>query len=201
MASFLTVVGSLAAVEAINAFLFLGNVYSSQGMILYTRQDRADHFMHIVICFLLVTSLVCSVEISRFSHRFRTVLQTLGAINQVSTEAQVRRIVRITITGNVFFVLSAACELAVAASLFVYYKKNKSFNLVFDTLWWDWYILIKHLAEWVILFLLLWILHSPGGGGGSRVAGDDGGFSYYDDDYFEVSMNGGEDDPYDDDDV
>lgn len=37
---------------------------------------------------LTTVSLVCSVEISRFSHRFRSVLRTLGAINQVSTEAQ-----------------------------------------------------------------------------------------------------------------
>ncbi|CAN0437045.1 unnamed protein product [Ectocarpus sp. 13 AM-2016] len=36
-------------------------------------------------------SLVCSVEISRFSHRFRTVLRTLGAVNQISTDGQVSR--------------------------------------------------------------------------------------------------------------
>ncbi|CAN0511663.1 unnamed protein product, partial [Laminaria digitata] len=35
-------------------------------------------------------SLVCSVEISRLSHRFRTVLRTLGAVNQISTDGQVR---------------------------------------------------------------------------------------------------------------
>ena len=34
-------------------------------------------------------SLVCSVEISRFSHRFRQVLRTLGAVNQISTDGQV----------------------------------------------------------------------------------------------------------------
>lgn len=26
---------------------------------------------------------------------------------------------------------------------------------------WDWYILIRHTSEWLILFLMLWILHSP----------------------------------------
>ena len=38
---------------------------------------------------LFVLCLVCSVEISRYSHRFRTVLTTLGAVNQISTEGQV----------------------------------------------------------------------------------------------------------------
>lgn len=32
---------------------------------------------------LALLSVVCVVEISVFSHRFRTVLTTLGAINQV----------------------------------------------------------------------------------------------------------------------
>lgn len=41
---------------------------------------------------LCMLSLVCSVEISRFSHRFRTVLRTLGAVNQISTDAQVREV-------------------------------------------------------------------------------------------------------------
>ena len=33
---------------------------------------------------LALLSMICVVEISIFSHRFRTVLTTLGAINQVS---------------------------------------------------------------------------------------------------------------------
>ncbi|CAM9192999.1 unnamed protein product [Discosporangium mesarthrocarpum] len=78
MTTFLTVAGFLMAAEGINSCLFLADVYSSEGMILFNS------------VLLTVVSLVCSVEISRFSQRFRTVLQTLGAINQVSTEAQVK---------------------------------------------------------------------------------------------------------------
>lgn len=37
---------------------------------------------------------------------------------------QVTRIVRITVTGNVFFAIRAACELAVGMSLYLYYKRE-----------------------------------------------------------------------------
>ncbi len=41
---------------------------------------------------LSVVALVCCIEITIHSQRFRALLLTLGAINQVSTEAQVIRI-------------------------------------------------------------------------------------------------------------
>ncbi len=42
-------------------------------------------------CLILsVVALVCCIEITIHSQRFRALLLTLGAINQVSTEAQVR---------------------------------------------------------------------------------------------------------------
>lgn len=37
-----------------------------------------------------------------------------------------------------------------------------SFGVVFSSSVWDWYILIKHVSEWMILFVMLWILHDPG---------------------------------------
>jgi hypothetical protein len=58
--------------------LFLLKFYTSEGMIL------VDSLL------LGIVSLICVAEISIFSHRFRTVLRTLGAINQVSTESQVK---------------------------------------------------------------------------------------------------------------
>ncbi|CAM9784409.1 unnamed protein product, partial [Hapterophycus canaliculatus] len=150
MASFMTVAATLAAAEGMNSCLFFARVYSSQGMLM---------FESALLCML---SLVCSVEISRFSHRFRTVLRTLGAVNQISTDAQVTRIVRITVTGNVFFAVRAACELAVGMSLYLYYKQNHTFDLEFSSGVWDWYVVVKHVSEWMILFVMLWILHDPG---------------------------------------
>ena len=76
MTTFLCLVSALAGIELINCGLFLARVYSTEGMIL----------VHAIV--LAVVSLICVCEITIFSHRFRTVLQTLGAINQVSTDAQ-----------------------------------------------------------------------------------------------------------------
>lgn len=85
--------------SGVNCGLFLLKFYSSEGMIL------VDSII------LGAVSLICVFEISIFSHRFRTVLRTLGAINQVSTESQVKRIVWITVTGNVFFLVRATLEI------------------------------------------------------------------------------------------
>jgi hypothetical protein len=78
MMTFLVIMGSLVALELVNVGLFLAGVYTTEGMILYNA------------VLLAVVSVVCVVEISIFSHRFRTVLKTLGAINQVSVCACVR---------------------------------------------------------------------------------------------------------------
>lgn len=36
------------------------------------------------------------------------------------------------------------------------------FDVAFNSRLWDWYIVVKHTSEWLILFLMLWILHDPG---------------------------------------
>eukprot|EP00752_Nemacystus_decipiens_P008046 g7191.t1 len=161
MASFTTVAAALAAAEGLNSCLFFARVYSSQGMLM---------FESALLCML---SLVCSVEISRFSHRFRQVLRTLGAVNQISTDGQVTRIVRITVTGNVFFAIRAACELTVGWALYQHYKRYHSFDIVFSSSVWDWYILVKHVSEWMILFVMLWILHDPGEDESEAGSGED----------------------------
>jgi hypothetical protein len=54
-----------------NCILFMAGMYSSEVVTLL------DSLM------LALLSMVCVVEISIFSHRFRSVLTTLGAINEV----------------------------------------------------------------------------------------------------------------------
>jgi len=71
MTTFLIIMETLAGLEVINVVLFLMGLYTTEGMILFNA------------VLLAVVSIVCVVEISIFSHRFRTVLRTLGAINQV----------------------------------------------------------------------------------------------------------------------
>ena len=72
MTTFLIIMETLAGLEVLNVVLFLMKVYTTEGMILFNA------------VLLAIVSIVCVVEISIFSHRFRTVLRTLGAINQVS---------------------------------------------------------------------------------------------------------------------
>jgi len=148
MVTFLSLVAFLVVVELLNAFFFLGRVYSSEGMVL-------------VNAILLSTvSIVCVCEITIFSHRFRTVLKTLGAINQVSTESQVKRIVWITVTGNLFFFTRAFLEAVFAFMLIIYWHKNGTVAEVFSHKTWDTYILLKHWSEVAILVLMLYILQS-----------------------------------------
>ena len=71
MTTFLIIMETLAGLEVLNVVLFLMGIYTTEGMILFNA------------VLLAVVSIVCVVEISIFSHRFRTVFRTLGAINQV----------------------------------------------------------------------------------------------------------------------
>lgn len=57
--------------QVANCILFMAGMYSSEVVTLL------DSLM------LALLSMVCVVEISIFSHRFRSVLTTLGAINEV----------------------------------------------------------------------------------------------------------------------
>ena len=148
MVTFLVLVSVLLIVQILNATLFLMKNYSTEGMILVNAVT------------LSLVSLVCVCEITIFSHRFRTVLKTLGAINQVSTESQVKRIVWITVTGNLFFFTRAFIETIFAVMLIVYWHKYGTVAEVFSHTLWDAYILLKHWSEVAILALMLYILQS-----------------------------------------
>lgn len=148
MNTFINIFLGLLVIEVLNALFFLGRVYSSEGMILVNS------------VLLAIVSIVCVVEITIFSHKFRTVLQTLGAINQVSTESQVKRIVWITVTGNLFFFTRAFLESIFAFMLIIYWTKNGTVAEVFSHSMWDTYMMLKHWSEVAILGLMLYILQS-----------------------------------------
>ena len=148
MVTFLTLVLTLIGLEAINLICFLFRLYSTEGMVLCNA------------LLLAVVSIVCVCEITIFSHRFRTVLKTLGAINQVSTDSQVRRIVWITVTGNLFFFTRAFLETFFAGLLLAYWHKYKTVDRAFSHVWWDVYTLVKYWSEVTILALMLYILQS-----------------------------------------
>ena len=148
MRTFLVLVSVLLILQILNATLFLMKNYSTEGMILANAVT------------LSLVSLVCVCEITIFSHRFRTVLKTLGAINQVSTESQVKRIVWITVTGNLFFLTRAFLETIFAVLLIVYWHQHGTVAEVFSHAFWDSYVLLKHWSEVCILALMLYILQS-----------------------------------------
>lgn len=148
MRTFLGLVATLVSLELINLVLFLCQQYTTEGMILF----------HAVL--LSATSLICVIEITIFSRKFQNVLQTLGAINQVSTDSQVRRIVWITVTGNVFFVSRALLEMIFCVSLVGYWWKNHTVSKAFSHTFWDVYTILKYFAELAILGLMLHILQS-----------------------------------------
>jgi hypothetical protein len=148
MTIFLALVISLVAIEVLNSVLFLFQVYSAEGMLL------------INALLLAIVSIVCVAEITIFSNKFRTVLLTLGAINQVSTESQVKRITWITVTGNLFFSTRAAIEIILSFALIIYWWKYGNVDKVLSHTTWDLYIWVKHLSEVAILWLMLFILQS-----------------------------------------
>lgn len=148
MVTFLVLILLLVVLECINAVLYLLSFYSIDGMIL------ANSIM------LAVVSIVCVCNISMFSHRFRTVLKTLGAINQVSTESQVKRIVWITYTGNAFFFVRAFLEAILAAYYISFWRKHGRVDMIVSHTFWDSYVLVKHWSEVAILTLMLYILQS-----------------------------------------
>lgn len=148
MFAFFALVLTLVGLEVLNVVMFLLKIYTTEGMILFN-------------AFLLaVVSMICVFEITVFSHKFRTVLKTLGAINQVSTDAQVKRIVWITVTGNLFFFTRAFLEAFFASTLFVFWRHHHSVAKAFSHVWWDTYVLFKYWSEVTILGLMLYILQT-----------------------------------------
>lgn len=148
MVTFVGLVALLLTFEVANVACFLCGLYSTEGMILFNS------------VLLATVSIVCVCEISIFSHRFRTVLKTLGAINQVSTDSQVRRIVWITVTGNLFFFTRAFLETIFCLNLLLWWKEEHTVARVFSHLWWDTYVFFKFFSEVTILSLMLYILQS-----------------------------------------
>lgn len=148
MVTFLGLVSFLIVLEIANVTSFLFGLYTTEGMILFNS------------VVLAVVSIICVCEITIFSHRFQTVLKTLGAINQVSTDSQVKRIVWITVTGNLFFFTRAALESVFCAYLFLYWKEEHTVARSFTHPWWDTYVAIKFFSEVAILSLMLYILQS-----------------------------------------
>mmetsp|Transcript_23054 Transcript_23054/g.35576 ORF Transcript_23054/g.35576 Transcript_23054/m.35576 type:complete len:332 (-) Transcript_23054:1023-2018(-) len=168
MGTFIHIVAVLVFIEMINYLLFLMQIYSSEGMVL---------FNSIV---LAIVSIVCVIKITVFSQKFSAVLRTLGDINQVSTESQIKRIMWITVTGNLFFFARAVVEMKFAATLLYYYYQNGNVDEAFSHESWDTYLLIRHVTELMILFLMLYILQNKfdtrnrRGEGYTSVPSDDG---------------------------
>jgi hypothetical protein len=148
MMTFLGLVLLLVGLEVINITCFLCKLYTTEGMILFNS------------ILLATVSIICVCEITIFSHRFRTVLKTLGAINQVSTDSQVKRIVWITVTGNLFFFTRAFLETILCVWLLLWWKEEHTVARVFSHAWWDTYVMVKFWSEVTILALMLYILQS-----------------------------------------
>mmetsp|Transcript_7862 Transcript_7862/g.18945 ORF Transcript_7862/g.18945 Transcript_7862/m.18945 type:complete len:330 (+) Transcript_7862:173-1162(+) len=148
MVTFLGLVALLVVLELINTGCFLFGLYTTEGMILFNS------------VMLAVVSIICVCEITIFSHRFRTVLKTLGAINQVSTDSQVKRIRWITVTGNLFFFTRAFLETVLCIYLVLWWKDERTVARTFTHFWWDTYVMTKSFSEITILSLMLYILQS-----------------------------------------
>ena len=142
MDTFLQVAFSLLFLEACNYICFLTRIYSSEGMILFNS------------LLLATVSSVCVFKITMFSKKFSTVLKTLGDINQVSTESQVKRIRWITVTGNLFFFLRALVESIFGLTILFYWAKTGNVQDALSHKYWDSYILLRHVSELMILFLV-----------------------------------------------
>lgn len=149
--SFWRNVACIVAAQVLIIILYLSGVYSSQGM------TMVNSF------FLIMLALGCSIEISRLSHRFRTLLQTLGEVNNLSIERQRKRIVWITVSSNCFFAMRVFSEMFVFITLFVYWKRNKSFSLVFATPQWDMYLIATFGTEAILLVVILYVLRTEFG--------------------------------------
>eukprot|EP00934_Nitzschia_sp_Nitz4_P006292 Nitzschia sp. Nitz4//scaffold111_size72815//6665//7681//NITZ4_005777-RA/size72815-processed-gene-0.46-mRNA-1//1//CDS//3329533141//6282//frame0 len=164
MVTFLALVSLLIGLELINIVCFLLKLYTTEGMILFNS------------VLLAAVSMVCVAEITIFSHRFRTVLKTLGAINQVSTDSQVKRIVWITVTGNLFFFTRAFLETILCVWLILWWKDEHTVARVFSHTWWDSYVTVKFASEVIILSLMLYILQSRFASAAASSAGRPAGY-------------------------
>eukprot|EP00986_Skeletonema_menzelii_P015922 scaffold12989_cov157-Skeletonema_menzelii.AAC.4 len=106
-----------------------------------------------MVTFLVLVSVLLIVQILN---------ATLFLMKNYSTEGMilVKRIVWITVTGNLFFFTRAFIETIFAVMLVVYWHKYGTVAEVFSHTLWDAYILLKHWSEVAILALMLYILQS-----------------------------------------
>lgn len=134
--------------EALNCVGFLLQVYSSECMILVNA------------VFVAVVSVICVIFTTFYSRRFRTVLKTLGVVNQVSTDGQIQRIMWITWTGTLFFTFRAITETIFTGTLISFFLRNGKIDEAFNDSMWSDYVFVTHWAELAILVLMLFILHN-----------------------------------------
>lgn len=70
---------------------------------------------------------------------------------------------------------------------------HHTFDKEFSSSVWDWYVVVKHVSEWMILFVMLWILHDPGEDNTSVSESEDGlrgGSGAEGDEYWEIPAEG-----------
>lgn len=103
--------------SCINVLLFTSKVFDSEDMILY---DSVE---------LTVVSLATMFALTLLSRRIQTLLLMIGAINNSSTQAQIRRIVAITYAANIFFVARVSIEVSFLIAILVLYIRKYLFAL------------------------------------------------------------------------
>ena len=106
----------IGGAQAFSIMLFLFKVFNAEEMILY------DAIL------VSIVSLATLIEITLFSHRIRTVLTTIGAINSNNTRPQVRRIFAVTVAASFFFVSRVIIEVSFAVSLVILWRGTLLLN-------------------------------------------------------------------------
>lgn len=92
MQSFLTCMGFLIAIQALNVLLYVRNWYDSEGVLLFDA------------IFFNITSIALIMTFNKFSIELRDVLRTISNINESQTSSQRWRIYAVTLTAYIFFI-------------------------------------------------------------------------------------------------
>lgn len=142
MYTFVIYMSVFLLLEVLNIVFYMLQLYNSQAMILY------DSILYAII------STFTLLRLSRLSQEIRSVLATIGIINAKSTDAQVKRILAMTVAANIFLLIRVVIEVVNAVALVILFSERKPFVQV-STEYWNFYILGKHWSEVIILTLLL----------------------------------------------
>jgi len=102
----------LLCISSINVLLFTFKVFNSEDMILY---DSIE---------LTTISLLTMFALTLLSRRIQSLLLMIGAINNSSTQAQIRRIVAITYAANIFFVARVSIEMSFLVAILILYIRK-----------------------------------------------------------------------------